>query len=58
MRCSKKEFSAVFGTELGQPRHAKLRAVRSTQTVLHTRTHVNSSNESICHECIVQRCDR
>ena len=36
----KSEFLAVFGTQLGQPRHAKLQAVRSMQTVLRTRTHV------------------
>jgi len=33
-------FSLVFGTQLGQPRHAKLRAVRSMKMVLRTRTHV------------------
>ena len=38
--CSKSEFSAVFETQLGLPRRANPRIVRSMRTVLRTRTHV------------------
>jgi len=61
MGCSKTvsfHFSAVFGTRLGQPRHTKLRAVRSMQMILRTRMHIQRTWCVIVHVWCIMTVER